>query len=218
MVQRDPWGDGEQAWSELLAWARIQDGGDALAALNNIGQLRRLLDETEFAAVRAARREGKSWAEIAVKLGVTRQSAWERWRDVDAEPGEHEPAPAGVLSRAAARMARRSATVTVPSVIGMTVEDARDALQNRGLVGISADDGDVPIAQLVLGGAVVTDQSPESGARISLGSPVKLWTRSGGGGAGVREPRRPKPTPQVGRKVQDTPHDEESVGRGRRTG
>ena len=217
MAQRDPWDDGEQAWSELLAWARIQDGGDALAALNNIGRLRRLLDETEFAAVRAARRDGKSWAEIAIKLGVTRQSAWERWRDVDTEAGEQESGSAAVLSRAA-RAARRGAMITVPSVIGMAVEDARDALQVRGLVGISADDGDVPIAELVLGGAIVTDQSPESGARVSPGAPVKLWTRSGGGGAGVREPRRPRPTPQVGLKVQDTPHDEESVGRGRRSG
>jgi hypothetical protein len=37
----------------------------------------------ELVAVRTARRHGKSWREIATKLGVTRQSAWERWRDLD---------------------------------------------------------------------------------------------------------------------------------------
>lgn len=216
MTSRDPWDDGDQAWSELIAWARIQDGGDALAALNNVGRLRRLLDEAEFAAVRAARREGKSWAEIALKLGVTRQSAWERWRDVDAEEQSPAEVKAGVLSRAA-RSARRAATVIVPLVIGQAVADARVALAERGLVGVSADQDDVPIAELLLDGSTVTDQSPESGARVAPGTLVKLWTRSGGGGAGVREPRRPRPTPQIGRKVHETPHEEDSVG-GRRSG
>src|ERR1044072_1284457 len=123
MAQRDPWSDGEQAWAELLAWARTQDGGDALAALNNIGQLRRLLDETEFAAVRAARREGKTWAEIAGKLGVTRQSAWERWRDIDAEraepAGEEVDLTESILT-GTARAVRRRSTVLVPLVIGQS--------------------------------------------------------------------------------------------------
>ncbi|MFC7655663.1 hypothetical protein ACFQV8_03060 [Pseudonocardia benzenivorans] len=38
--------------------------------------MRRLLDETELEAVRSARRRGRSWAEIATKLGVSRQAAW----------------------------------------------------------------------------------------------------------------------------------------------
>lgn len=216
MTSRDPWSDGEQAWTDLVGWARLRDGGDALAALNNIGQLRRLLDETEFAAVRAARRQGKSWAEIAVKLGVTRQSAWERWRDVDAEttaPAEQEGginAPTAILSRAA-RAARRDGVVLVPLVVGQTVEDARVALVERALIGVSADEDDVPIGELILGGAIVTDQSPEAGARVARGTTVRLWTRRGGGGSGVREPRRPNPTPRVGLKVQDIPH-EEQVG------
>ena len=48
--------------------------------------MRRLLDQAELAAVRAARGRAKTWAEIATRLGVTRQSAWERWRDLDDEP------------------------------------------------------------------------------------------------------------------------------------
>lgn len=208
MAQRDPWRDGEQAWSELLGWARSQDGGDALAALNNIGQLRRLLDESEFAAVRAARRQGKSWAEIAVKLGVTRQSAWERWRDLDAES---EPEPEQDIAEAVlsgtARSARRRATVFVPLVIGQSVDDARAALAERALVGVSADPDGPPLTELLVQGAVVSDQSPEAGARVQPGSPVRLWT-SRGGGAGVREPLRPRPDRRIGLKMQDVPHEE----------
>jgi transposase-like protein len=207
MTSRDPWSDGEQAWSDLVGWAWYRDGGDALAALDNIGQLRRLLDEAEFAAVRAARRQGKSWAEIAVKVGVTRQSAWERWREVDTEQGAPEESSEG-RGRALARAARREATVVVPMVIDQTVEDARMALAERALVGVSADRDDMPITELIMGGAVVTDQSPEAGARVAPGATVRLWTRGRGGGAGVREPRRPRPTPQVGLKVHDVPHEE----------
>jgi hypothetical protein len=53
-----------------------------MKALGDIRLVRGLLDKVEMGAVRAARREGRSWGEIATMLGVTRQSAWERWRDV----------------------------------------------------------------------------------------------------------------------------------------
>jgi hypothetical protein len=53
-----------------------------MKALGDIRLVRGLLDQAEMGAVRAARREGRSWAEIATILGVTRQSAWERWRDL----------------------------------------------------------------------------------------------------------------------------------------
>ncbi|WP_458114598.1 helix-turn-helix domain-containing protein [Arthrobacter sp. R1-13] len=33
--------------------------------------------------MRQARKAGLSWTEIATALGVTRQSAWERWRELD---------------------------------------------------------------------------------------------------------------------------------------
>jgi hypothetical protein len=47
---------------------------------------------------------------------------------------------------------------------------------------------------------VVTDQSPESGAKVPRGSSIRLWLYYGdGGSAGVREPRRPRPDPKVGR-------------------
>jgi hypothetical protein len=33
--------------------------------------------------VREARKAGLSWTDIATALGVTRQSAWERWHELD---------------------------------------------------------------------------------------------------------------------------------------
>jgi hypothetical protein len=52
-------------------------------ALQHVRLIRGLLDQAEMNAVKTAREGGASWAEIATMLGVTRQAAWERWRDLD---------------------------------------------------------------------------------------------------------------------------------------
>jgi hypothetical protein len=44
--------------------------------------VRQLLDEVEGQVVRAARAGGVSWSEVGAPLGITRQSAWERWQDL----------------------------------------------------------------------------------------------------------------------------------------
>ena len=89
---KGPWDDGRRAWERLNGWhqdapsatpGHADDGNAALAALADVGTVRHLLDQAELVGVRTARRHGKSWAEIATKLGVARQSAWERWRDLD---------------------------------------------------------------------------------------------------------------------------------------
>jgi hypothetical protein len=220
--------DAWRAWERLTRWLIEEASGDgAVDALDDIGVVRRLLDQAELNAVRTARRHGKSWAEIATRLGVSRQSAWERWRDIDdeTEAGEQRTVsgqtPGGpfegieqdlkesliedVLSRRARGLRRRS-TVVVPNVVGMTWDAARDVLRKKDLFGVSADDDPVGWSQ-----AVVTDQSPESGAKVPVGSRVLLWVERGEGGAGVREPRRPKPTPGHGREWQPEPS-EEAVG------
>lgn len=86
-----PWQDGRRAWDRLRSWlpdrpatpGHSDDADVALAALADVGLLRHLLDQAELVAVRTARRHGRSWAEVATRLGVTRQSAWERWRELD---------------------------------------------------------------------------------------------------------------------------------------
>src|ERR1700741_259604 len=74
--------EGRQAWNRLCRHPDGPGDGDrALIALSDIGTVRRALEHAELQAVRIARRDRKSWSEIAVQLGVTRQSAWERWRE-----------------------------------------------------------------------------------------------------------------------------------------
>jgi hypothetical protein len=127
------WDEGRQAWNRLCGHSADPGDGDrALIALSDIGTVRRALEHAELQAVRIARRHRKSWSEIAVQLGVTRQSAWERWRDVN-------------------------------------------------------------------------DQSPRGGTEVKSGSGVRFWLDRGGG-AGVRESHRPRPTPA--REMLPEPTDE----------
>jgi transcriptional regulator with XRE-family HTH domain len=183
------------------------DGDSALDALADVGLVRRLLDQAELVAVRTARRHGMSWAEIATRLGVTRQSAWERWRDLD-----EDPAPLTAATEAAAddlvaeaRERRRAADVRVPNVVGSSVEDAHRTLAAVGLVAVGAEPDGPPLMELT---GTVTDQSPESGACVAAGAAVTLWIRRRGGGAGVREPRRPTPRTGTGREMHYDPVDD----------
>src|SRR3954451_16230667 len=95
---RGRWNECRKAWDRLAGWrnGHPDDGEDALSALADIGMIRTMLEQTELIAVRAARRHGRSWAEIATQLGVTRQSAWERCRDLD-EPRQPPDVAAAVL-------------------------------------------------------------------------------------------------------------------------
>lgn len=244
MENRGPWLEGSQAWSRLEAWYRdvwlarawdAGDGGDrALTVLEDSGMVRRLLDQVEFEAVRTARKNGRSWAEIAVKLGVTRQSAWERWRDVDEPVSTQADGPAGAQSSGSAdvqpggsasiqsgdfmpeaeqliersaREWRRRSSVIVSNVIGMSYDVARKILHDKRLVPEGADPDGPPLGVLGWPDGVVTDQSPESGAKVPPGSVVRLWVERGGG-SGVREPRRPLPDPMSGRQMRDESADE----------
>jgi hypothetical protein len=206
----------------------VDDGEASLAALSDVGLVRRLLDQAELAAVRSSRRAGKSWAEIATRLGITRQSAWERWRDLD----ETEPVAAtrsvrlgmdsareGLLGDAAEGLVdevlepqaklRRRATISVPNVIGMSWDGARQALFERGLVAAGPNPDGPPLAALGWPDGIVVDQSPESGAKVPPGASVRLWLEGeGGGSAGVREPRRPSPQPKSAREMRHEPTDE----------
>jgi hypothetical protein len=96
MSGQAPWQNGRRAWERLNGWhqphrhpeitdeTRQHWGDQSMAALQHIRLVRGLLDQAELGAVRTARQSGKSWAEIGTMLGMTRQSAWERWHD-DAE-------------------------------------------------------------------------------------------------------------------------------------
>jgi hypothetical protein len=219
---------GRRAWERLNGWhqdnaaavpGHPDDGDRALDALADVGLVRRLLDQAELVAVRTARGHGRSWAEIATRLGVTRQSTWERWRDLDevATPQPTEQAADQVAAAHAARIGearereaqsrRRQSSVRVPNVVGVSWDDARQTLLEVGLVGVGPDPDGPPLGALGWPDGVVTDQSPESGAKVPRGSQVRLWLERGGG-SGVREPRRPKPEPRTGQAMRHELSDE----------
>lgn len=216
--------EAHRAWKRLGTWFddRVNGPGsrdrepDPLDALGDVGQVRRLLDEVELRAVRSARLRDRSWAEIATRLGVSRQSAWERWRDLDGEEGRpttgtpDRPDKPDLRASEATRL-RRSSTIVVPNVLGSPVGSALQLLTGRGLTPVPADPDGPTLTDLDVPGAVVTDQSPESGASVPRGSRVTLWTDRGEGG--VREPRHPRPQPLTARKYLPEPIDEvDAVG------
>ncbi len=211
-----PWREGRRAWGRLESWVpghaaahldRPPDGEAALNALSDVGLVRRLLDQAELAAVRASRGTGKSWAEIATRLGITRQSAWERWRDVDDGALATGDVPKEPLE-APGKLRRRS-TVSVPNVIGMSWGRAREVLFECRLVAVGPDPDGPALEASGWPDGVVVDQSPESGAKVAPASAVRLWLESeGGGSAGVREPRRPTPQPKSAREMRYEPTDE----------
>jgi hypothetical protein len=235
---------GGPAWDEAMrAWRRIQRrmsgrgpapderGNEALHTLSDLSVVRRLLDHVELRSVQRARRHGKSWAEIATNLGITRQSAWERWRDLDAEADTETGAGAGTelgestevstLRATARQIIEESAqelvgrvrrkpttgpTVPVPDVIGFSAGDAWQVLHNLDLVAMRHNPGSAPLPLGHEAEGVVVDQVPKQGARRRPGSTVTLWVSTDGGSAGVREPRRPAPTP-LEAKAENEPGD-----------
>jgi PASTA domain len=216
---RSSWQDGRRAWQRLNGWhqddpsatpGHPDDGASALDALSDIGRVRHLLDQAELVAVRTARRHKMSWAEIATKLGVTRQSAWERWRDLDdaaESPTYLGQRDADDIIERAARELRRSSKIVVPNVVGMSWEQARDVLRGKGLHAIGPNPDAAPLTVVEWPTVVVTDQSPESGAKVPIGASVTLWVERGGG-SGVREPLRPKPDPRTARAMRDEASDQ----------
>jgi hypothetical protein len=229
---KGPWQAGKRAWERLHGWhqdsplakpGHPDDGGGALAALADIGALRHLLDQAELVAVRTARKHRKSWAEIATQLGVTRQSAWERWRDLDdvRESAQTHKSAADVIRASAdqlrdelasemltddliggaSRELRQHDAVRVPRVIGMAWDEAVRALVEHRLVAVGEDPDGPPLPHVAIAGGIIGDQNPKAANMVDAGSTVTLWIEPGGGSAGVREPRRPKPTPRSAREL-----------------
>jgi DNA-directed RNA polymerase specialized sigma24 family protein len=62
----------------LRAYARRVATGD-VEALTDMVAMSTLLDDTIAQAVTGLRAHGYSWAEIAARLGITRQAAQQRW-------------------------------------------------------------------------------------------------------------------------------------------
>ena len=98
--------------------------------------------------------------------------------------------------------------VTVPDLIGLAWGDARQLLAKAELVPV-APESHGPLPGPEESGRVVVDQTPTGGTRRAPGSSVTVWLDRGG--AGVREPRRPTPTPRSARGERDE-QSQEAVG------
>src|SRR6267143_4861972 len=72
----------ERGWTNVDVNLTISSDGDVdpLGVLRGITKGIRKLDNALRDAVASARSRGHSWEEIAEALGVTRQSAWERFQ------------------------------------------------------------------------------------------------------------------------------------------
>lgn len=83
--------------------------------------------------------------------------------------------------------------VTVPDLIGLSAQQARDFARRAQLIAVGPDPDALPSVH-----GVVSGQSPAAGSLAARWSSVVIWTLRGGGGpgdAGVREPRNPNPPP-----------------------
>lgn len=67
----------------MAPWSTHADEMVGLARVASAADAERGATETLFGAVRTARHGGHTWAAIATMLGVTRQSAWQRFRSTD---------------------------------------------------------------------------------------------------------------------------------------
>lgn len=224
------WDEGRRAWTRLLAWLPGADGPAArgpsgVDALADITLLRQLLAQAETAAVKAARREGRSWSEIAASVGMSRQSAWERWRDLDT-PGPDEAAAPDTAEDPAARtegveqaldvaaddlldaLLDGPPEVRVPDVVAVAWPRAQQVLRAAGLVAVIVDPVDFPAAVPAPEEWHVVEQKPAAGGLLARGSAISLWLSRGPGSAGVREPRRLPPDPSAGRGARDETADE----------
>lgn len=69
------------AWD---AWERLIRSGDPdpMEVIRLAGTYQRYLFEIQDKAVRAARAQGRTWEEIGVAVGTTRQAAWQRFGKV----------------------------------------------------------------------------------------------------------------------------------------
>jgi IS30 family transposase len=59
---------------------RAANSGDLDVSLRAMARLRRLVEQLEADQVAAARRAGWSWQDIAVRLGVTKQTVHRKYR------------------------------------------------------------------------------------------------------------------------------------------
>lgn len=103
-------------------------------------------------------------------------------------------------------MRRQANLVFVRHVVGLDWIRAHEVINEQGLVAVNWTNPGEPGRP----GSVVTDQIPEVRERVDPGSKVFLFFGRDGG-AGVREPRRPRPTPRSAHEMRPEPSDDTNI-------
>jgi hypothetical protein len=71
--------DGPTSGAHVMPWEHAQTMEAALAHLPNVVKAQAQVEETLLGWVLRARKLGATWAQVGDTLGITRQSAWERF-------------------------------------------------------------------------------------------------------------------------------------------
>ena len=93
------------AWADSVSPADLEPADtSALQAITRLTDLRREIDEAIVEAVREARRQCRTWAEIGTMLGVSKQAAQHKYGPVlaDSQPDANEPPIADPVEQLAA--------------------------------------------------------------------------------------------------------------------
>ena len=83
-----------EAWADSVSPADLEPADtSALQAITRLTDLRKEIDAAILGAVREARRQCSTWAEIGTMLGVTKQAAQHKYGPVlaDSQPDANEP-------------------------------------------------------------------------------------------------------------------------------
>jgi len=97
---------------QLAAWDQMTDVDQVLATLPRVAAAAAQVEQTLAGWVRRARALGATWAKIGEALGMTRQSAWERFsgEEQPAAMNSRPPRPVGRGSRLGGAALRESST------------------------------------------------------------------------------------------------------------
>ncbi|HUE07579.1 MAG TPA: ClpX C4-type zinc finger protein [Acidimicrobiales bacterium] len=71
--------EGPVTGARMMPWEHAQTVDAALAHLPNVARAQHQVEESLLGWVLRARQLGATWAEVGDALGITRQSAWERF-------------------------------------------------------------------------------------------------------------------------------------------
>jgi hypothetical protein len=185
-----------------LSW----DDGRAMGAIQRA--VRRALNPISTRVTMLVQGIGTRRAFRSRRRAMRRASATFGWLSTSASAPKPGSRPHGVKASAAPVAVGNAEGVVVPDVIGLAWDDARTVLHRTGLVAVGPDPDGPPLAAVGWPDGVVVDQRPEPGAVLPSGAPVTLWIERGGGSAGVREPRSPKPAPRAASGMIDEESDE----------